>query len=180
MYVSVCPRKAYIQTLSGSAAVNVLCLIFYAGVGWMVVSLFKIIIGDPLTHYLDSSHSNTLLVLSFCISISFHVAVGFSVLRLIKGLASEDDPYVADRTRRLYEYDPSWEEDIAHCKEIMRSGSKSFFIASLLLPEWMRGASLALYSFCRQADDEVDEVTILVCHNFRLYKINFLPFRELN
>ncbi|EKX46872.1 hypothetical protein GUITHDRAFT_94128 [Guillardia theta CCMP2712] len=39
----------------------------------------------------------------------------------------------------------------------MRVGSKSFFLASLLLPSWMRGPAIALYSFCRKADDDVDE-----------------------
>jgi len=39
----------------------------------------------------------------------------------------------------------------------MRVGSKSFFLASWLLPEWVREPALALYSFCRKADDDIDE-----------------------
>lgn len=47
--------------------------------------------------------------------------------------------------------------DIADCTEVMRVGSKSFFLASWLLPEWVREPALALYSFCRKADDDIDE-----------------------
>jgi hypothetical protein len=158
--------KITVKSLSSGAAANVLYLLFYAAVGWIVISLFRTIIGDPLTNYLDASHNNTLIAFSFFISISFHVVVGFSVLRLLKGV-TEENPEIVHRTRRLYEYNPHWDEDIAHCKEIMRNGSKSFFLASLLLPDWMRGASLALYSFCRQADDEVDEVADPVCTGWR-------------
>jgi phytoene synthase len=38
----------------------------------------------------------------------------------------------------------------------MRGGSKSFFAASLLLPQRVRGPATALYAFCRRADDEID------------------------
>ena len=64
------------------------------------------------------------------------------------------------RNRRLAllrQYNPHWDADVAHCEEVMRVGSKSFFLATWLLPGWMRGPSLALYSFCRKADDDVDE-----------------------
>ena len=143
---------------SERATTNFVWLLSYAVVGWIVISVCKVIIGDPLTYYLDASHSNTVLAASILISIVFHIFVGFSVLHFLKGIASEEAPEVQIRIRRLYEFNPSWEADIAHCKEIMRKGSKSFFLASMLLPWWMRCASLALYSFCRQADDEVDEV----------------------
>ena len=39
---------------------------------------------------------------------------------------------------------------------MIRVGSRSFFLASLLLPEEIRGAAYALYAFCRLSDDAVD------------------------
>jgi len=38
----------------------------------------------------------------------------------------------------------------------MRGGSKTFFAASLLLPDRVRTPAIALYAFCRLADDAVD------------------------
>jgi phytoene synthase len=52
---------------------------------------------------------------------------------------------------------PSWKEDMAINTEIMRKGSKSFFMASKLLPLWMREPTLALYGYCRHGDDAVDD-----------------------
>ncbi len=49
------------------------------------------------------------------------------------------------------------QQDLLACVEMMRGGSKSFFAASRLLPARMRAASIALYAFCRVADDIVDE-----------------------
>jgi 15-cis-phytoene synthase len=49
------------------------------------------------------------------------------------------------------------ERDLNACVELMRGGSKTFFAASRLLPPRMRAASIALYAFCRVADDLVDE-----------------------
>ena len=46
--------------------------------------------------------------------------------------------------------------DHAACRALIRQGSKSFFAASLLLPAAVREPALALYAFCRQADDIVD------------------------
>jgi phytoene synthase len=46
--------------------------------------------------------------------------------------------------------------DIAACKRILATGSKSFAAASLLLPRRMRGSAAAFYAFCRVADDLVD------------------------
>jgi len=48
-------------------------------------------------------------------------------------------------------------QDLQACIDMMRGGSKSFFAASKLLPERVRNASVALYAFCRVADDLVDE-----------------------
>ena len=38
----------------------------------------------------------------------------------------------------------------------MRGGSKTFFAASRLLPKRVRGPAIALYAFCRVADDAID------------------------
>jgi phytoene synthase len=46
--------------------------------------------------------------------------------------------------------------DLAHCEEAIRHGSLSFHAASKLLPAKVRDPALALYAFCRLADDEVD------------------------
>ena len=49
------------------------------------------------------------------------------------------------------------QDDLAHCREVIRTGSLSFHAASKLLPGTVRDPALALYAFCRLADDEVDE-----------------------
>ena len=48
------------------------------------------------------------------------------------------------------------DRDLAACVEMMRGGSKTFFAASRLLPKRIRDAAIALYAFCRVADDMVD------------------------
>ena len=48
-------------------------------------------------------------------------------------------------------------DDMAHCRALIRTGSLSFHTASKLLPASVRDPALALYAFCRLADDEVDE-----------------------
>ncbi|MCL4119348.1 UNVERIFIED_CONTAM: hypothetical protein GTU68_030705 [Idotea baltica] len=45
---------------------------------------------------------------------------------------------------------------MAHCVEAIRHGSRSFHAASKLLPRKLRDPALALYAFCRLADDAVD------------------------
>jgi phytoene synthase len=47
--------------------------------------------------------------------------------------------------------------DLAACEELMQGGSKSFFAASSLLPQRVRLPAIALYAFCRVADDAIDE-----------------------
>jgi phytoene synthase len=42
------------------------------------------------------------------------------------------------------------------CREAIRTGSRSFHAASLLLPARVRDPAYALYAFCRLADDAVD------------------------
>lgn len=50
-------------------------------------------------------------------------------------------------------------DDLEHCRAVIRTGSLSFHAASKLLPAKVRDPALALYAFCRLADDEVDEGT---------------------
>ena len=45
------------------------------------------------------------------------------------------------------------------CRALMRKGSKSFFMASLALPQRVRTPATALYAFCRVADDAIDNST---------------------
>lgn len=47
-------------------------------------------------------------------------------------------------------------QDLAACEEAIRHGSLSFHAASKLLPTAVRDPALALYAFCRLADDAVD------------------------
>lgn len=46
--------------------------------------------------------------------------------------------------------------DLSVCTDMIRHGSLSFHAASRLLPSHVRNPALALYAFCRLADDEVD------------------------
>ncbi|MEY4783623.1 MAG: hypothetical protein RIR41_1558, partial [Pseudomonadota bacterium] len=46
--------------------------------------------------------------------------------------------------------------DLATCRQMIRTGSRSFFVASLLLPDAVRGGAYALYAFCRLSDDTID------------------------
>lgn len=49
-----------------------------------------------------------------------------------------------------------YQSDMDDCREAIRHGSLSFHMASRLLPPKVRDPSLALYAFCRLADDAVD------------------------
>jgi 15-cis-phytoene synthase len=46
--------------------------------------------------------------------------------------------------------------DLAACRALLRGGSRSFQMASLLLPRRVARPAAALYAFCRLADDAVD------------------------
>lgn len=46
--------------------------------------------------------------------------------------------------------------DVAACRAMLRGGSRSFFAASLVLPNSVRQPATGLYAFCRMADDAVD------------------------
>jgi 15-cis-phytoene synthase len=48
------------------------------------------------------------------------------------------------------------EHDRAICRDSIKTGSRSFYAASLLLPEQIRDGAYALYGFCRLSDDAVD------------------------
>ena len=65
--------------------------------------------------------------------------------------------------------------DYEACQELMRGGSKTFFAASRLLPRRVRGPAIALYAFCRVADDAIDfsndRVTALAELNERLRRV---------
>lgn len=50
----------------------------------------------------------------------------------------------------------SLEKAYLECRELTRQHSKSFFLASRLLPKPKRRAMEALYAFCRTSDDNVD------------------------
>jgi phytoene synthase len=52
---------------------------------------------------------------------------------------------------------PTPRTDLKHCRGLLRSGSRSFFAASLLLPQRTRNAAVSLYAFCRLADDAIDD-----------------------
>ncbi|MEY2780858.1 MAG: 15-cis-phytoene synthase [Pseudomonadota bacterium] len=49
------------------------------------------------------------------------------------------------------------QSDLKACVAMMQSGSKTFFAASRLLPPRVRSHAIALYAFCRVADDLIDE-----------------------
>ncbi|WP_428483699.1 phytoene/squalene synthase family protein [Rhodopila sp.] len=47
--------------------------------------------------------------------------------------------------------------DMAACRVLLRGGSKSFDVASRLLPKSVCDPAVALYAFCRVADDAIDQ-----------------------
>ena len=51
---------------------------------------------------------------------------------------------------------PEADFDLKACERLMRGGSKTFFAASKVLPDRVRGPATALYAFCRLADDTID------------------------
>jgi len=48
-------------------------------------------------------------------------------------------------------------DDIEHCQRLLAAGSKSFALASKLLPKPVRDRTTVLYAFCRVSDDRVDD-----------------------
>lgn len=51
---------------------------------------------------------------------------------------------------------PVASSDLRACRELLRKGSKSFFVASLVLPARVREPATVFYAFCREFDDAVD------------------------
>jgi phytoene desaturase len=49
------------------------------------------------------------------------------------------------------------------CEASLRQGSRSFFLASRLLPRRLRGPAAAIYAFCREADDLIDQPSVGSC-----------------
>lgn len=47
--------------------------------------------------------------------------------------------------------------DLAVCRSTLSAGSRSFWLASQLLPAGLKNSACGLYAFCREADDLVDE-----------------------
>jgi 15-cis-phytoene synthase len=47
-------------------------------------------------------------------------------------------------------------QDRAACRAAIRQGSRTFFVASLLLPAAVRQPAYGLYAFCRLSDDAID------------------------
>ncbi len=75
---------------------------------------------------------------------------------LIHLAGSEPHPSV----RPLFSYwagDHALQSAYRHAAAVTRAHSKSFYLASALLPEEKRSAVRALYAFCRTVDDIVDE-----------------------
>jgi 15-cis-phytoene synthase len=67
--------------------------------------------------------------------------------------------------------------DLAECRQMIRDGSKTFYTASLLLPQRVCDAARSLYAFCRVADDLVDRsddsraaVDLLLSRLDRIYR----------
>ena len=56
----------------------------------------------------------------------------------------------------LLELNHATPSDFAACRQSLRFGSRTFFMASWLLPRQVRDSATALYAFCRLADDAVD------------------------
>ncbi len=56
-------------------------------------------------------------------------------------------------------YNSSAIDDLQACRALLRSGSRSFDSAAKLLPTSVRDPAIALYAFCREADDAVDAGT---------------------
>ncbi len=50
----------------------------------------------------------------------------------------------------------TYQSDILACRELLRGGSRTFFAASHVLPRRVSEPAIALYAFCRLADDAVD------------------------
>jgi phytoene synthase len=80
-------------------------------------------------------------------------------LNHMAGNISNDPGGAHPSTRPVFSYwagDASLEKAYNLCDKIASHHSKSFYLASALLPEEKRSAVRALYAFCRTVDDNVD------------------------
>ena len=71
--------------------------------------------------------------------------------------AAEAGPSPEPHHQPMFFPDAGYRADLAACRAMLRGGSKSFFTASLLLPRHVLEPATALYAFCRQADDAIDD-----------------------
>ena len=51
--------------------------------------------------------------------------------------------------------------DMAACRKLLKGGSRTFHAASKVLPRKVADPAIALYAFCRLADDAVDLAAIV-------------------
>lgn len=76
------------------------------------------------------------------------------------GISSDGPDRAGSATRRTVDMNYGFTGDgvdLDACTASIRRGSKSFHIASLLLPRGTRQAAHALYAFCRHSDDLIDD-----------------------
>ena len=50
----------------------------------------------------------------------------------------------------------TYKKDLESCRDLIKTGSYSFYAASRLLPARVRDPAIILYSFCRLVDDAID------------------------
>jgi len=67
--------------------------------------------------------------------------------------------------------------DLDVCRTLIQQGSRSFYAASLLLPQRVRDPAYALYAFCRLADDAVDTTDVDGGQNTRAAALSQLMSR---
>ncbi|MEM6934833.1 MAG: phytoene/squalene synthase family protein [Pseudomonadota bacterium] len=60
-------------------------------------------------------------------------------------------------TRQNWQKTFRYPADIRICRRQLRVGSQSFYAASMVLPKPVRDPASALYAFCREADDAIDD-----------------------
>lgn len=82
----------------------------YIVVGWIVISIAKLFIGDPLTVYLEASHSDAMKVTSLLLSLAAQAAVGSAVLHTFWGLLVEENVQaIARKMDKVRLYDANWQ-----------------------------------------------------------------------
>jgi len=69
--------------------------------------------------------------------------------------------------------DPEVRAALEACRGMIRKGSKSFSLASLLFSERTQEAAFSLYGWCRHCDDQVDEASDDSTRNARLEELRW-------